>query len=1448
MKEAKKNHSTQTLHVGVLILAVVMLISILTVPDAPGQWVSAAEGNGATDGTKKRVADDSTVDTYESFLLNDESARYVGRVWTDKSVYAADSSSGKGSALVDGKTEEFTEDFLEVFSAMGSTLEVNGEMQLPLDVMFVLDMSTSMSEDVGGGATRLYNAIGELNKAFAKVMDNNPDNRAGLVVYSGDNGFSWDKNTRYLEDDNHTPVQSGYINAEDGVVALPLGHYDKPANNYFGYYKGQKYGFSFLSGYGYYQAYVEAWGSEYTQYPLVYLGVNIDGYGGTYYQALGATNTQLGLYKGMHELATAAEPATGTTDLSKRKPVVILITDGQPTMATSLENWWDPADHVAGKTYIGEGTNVHYGNGMLTMASAAYMRTQISAHYKTTGSNSLYLATIGIDMDKLKTDTEEPFAYTTLNPAGLNEDAPRVRAGGPGNGDDIYTAFQTYMGTAQKATIPTGANNNSGAPKPDGQYEFKHPPADFGWDLEKVEDLFYNDTFANTDSGAGLEAALDRVLSTVMQGTIDVPIEGAGDLVTNEENALSYSDPIGEYMDVKNVFKLRLFDVDYKVITNDGGKNYTVVTAEGNDATVVNPCYGNDKTKDFKLSDIKIWVNSEPDKNINGLTRYELRVDIPSTAVPVRMATVDRDKDNKIESYRTNIDEPGVAPLRLFYTVGMQEDYIVKNGSALYVAGSVDLTTIDETYKQQHRDPLTGQINFYANYFSGGQYIYSGGADYDRGDAMSTFSPHINNRYYIYQDFMPLYTEKNNPESYVTSPDGIKSDGIYYFGFKYYTKPGIEINGHISDGIETAEIERVGAMFGSGVPGKSGYAEYLVWYDLDTGIFEDFDENGPTGDGKNYVVATKVGGIRVGNMGDHSEEGFKDAGNNTQTSTTYYLPTVSENTTNDNAMLNSYLGNNGVLSVSDSEVMVTKEVIYDPNQVTEEMISELKAKEEFDYTIEVEGSDFTGELKAVMVTMDAPPHGWRALVNKIELQPNNQGLLVSNSGRLYVHEQDGQEYYVYIGGDNTTPVSVFDSDLNGGLRDDGTDVTPLSVTGVKLLPKEKYSSSWSASNGDNDLEDGPEPFPVGQVDETKEIGAEVGSPYKLKTTYQTKTVHFDDGKAEFTLNHLAGLLFTGLSGGMDYTVQEKLTKEQEEKGIGLNHIDYEQYNKLYDSASGTFSLAQIGDTTTLVNTADGIISEVTITSPEGVDHVHYFNDYIPASLEVPKIVSGIPGDDQFKFEITLTAPEGTKFTGYYAAYIHHENHRIPVDPDDPSGETRPCLPSDHESLEFDLNDKAEYRFTVRDDNYVPPTDPDVGVYPGEIVLSSGLSFVILGLPAGTKYEINEVIVSGDDEAPANYITTINVTNNEVAATFDNNNNDDRTVTGKLNSTVHRKIDGDEKSVGYIERVIVTYTNINPLTLPDTYGTPVWLYGAVGSMLLAMAMLMLILKKHPALNA
>ena len=135
-------------------------------------------------------ADPDTRTEYTSSLGNSSSTRYNGRVWTDKSVNTGDVTftgdlGGNGITVEKGEDE----DFLVTYSALATSTQVSGESQVPVDVVFVIDLSGSMSNQNSGmsdGRSRIANLVDALNASVEELMAMNPNTRIGVVGYSSD--------------------------------------------------------------------------------------------------------------------------------------------------------------------------------------------------------------------------------------------------------------------------------------------------------------------------------------------------------------------------------------------------------------------------------------------------------------------------------------------------------------------------------------------------------------------------------------------------------------------------------------------------------------------------------------------------------------------------------------------------------------------------------------------------------------------------------------------------------------------------------------------------------------------------------------------------------------------------------------------------------------------------------------------------------------------------------------------------------------------------------------------------------------------------------------------------------------------------------------------------------------------------------------------------------------
>ena len=95
----------------------------------------------AANNAYKIKADPNTMDTYQDYLINETNgSRYAGRIWSDKSVLA---NNGNNTLLLDMNTDgidkelKYNDDFLHVYSALGSTILEKTEEPVPVDVVFL---------------------------------------------------------------------------------------------------------------------------------------------------------------------------------------------------------------------------------------------------------------------------------------------------------------------------------------------------------------------------------------------------------------------------------------------------------------------------------------------------------------------------------------------------------------------------------------------------------------------------------------------------------------------------------------------------------------------------------------------------------------------------------------------------------------------------------------------------------------------------------------------------------------------------------------------------------------------------------------------------------------------------------------------------------------------------------------------------------------------------------------------------------------------------------------------------------------------------------------------------------------------------------------------------------------------------------------------------------------
>ena len=439
--------------------------------------------------TSTSVADPQTLDTWNTWF-SEGSSRYAGGVFTDKSVYTGSEAinapyfSQISDKLNFGKDNFGNENFLVAMSALGSNSEILGYESTPTDTMIVLDASNSMGQGTGTN-TALDEMVDGANQAIIRLLALNRHNRVGVVVYNGDAG-----------------------------VLLPLARYTTTnADGKYIEYKNEGRN----SGSKQNRIYIAS-GVQNSENTLA-------GAGTTYIAQNSGTYTQGGFYTAAQQLLNA-NPVIDDGKIqggTKRIPIVVLMSDGQPSYRT---NAGSPAviskytaatkDNCDKSGYIEDDITA-----FSTMLTAAWMEREITEHY---GEDAL-VYTLGYNLD-----LDDGYAHNVLDPTNPN---------------NLYAdRYQFYANTY--LSMEKGETKSF---KYAGGQDFSVTRQS---DPAKVTSLDYVDQYWQTGNANQLTNAFNSIVDKiVIQSRYYSTYVGGSE--HNQDGFISFTDEIGSYMEVKNV-------------------------------------------------------------------------------------------------------------------------------------------------------------------------------------------------------------------------------------------------------------------------------------------------------------------------------------------------------------------------------------------------------------------------------------------------------------------------------------------------------------------------------------------------------------------------------------------------------------------------------------------------------------------------------------------------------------------------------------------------------------------------------------------------------------------------------------------------------------------------------------------------------------------------------
>ncbi len=451
--------------------------------------------------TQSRVADPSTMDNWKQYFGSHVlSTANAGGIWTDKSVFT-DASAFNGLITMDDPNNNF----LVALSAIASNKSIVGYSHIPTDTMLVLDVSGSMNDDNNDAVDELVAAA---NAAIKELQATNRYNRVGVVLYSG----------------NSTSDQAA--TTATATVLLPLGRYSHSTDTYLvntvttttqttGGPNGGPGG-------GGLQTITTT-----TEKVTVNSGVTNQS-GAAVAQSSktveGGTYIQNGIWQAMEELL-AVEDITiegeGFQAGTKRMPIMVLMSDGAPTVATddfagTTDRWGNTS---FGSSNIGNGSSTNDTMGFLTQLTASYAKAKIEEHYD---NNALfYTLGFGVGSDAVAVSVLNPEKSTT----GINSD------------------WEAYLALKDDEYLVLSNQDNNTRSVARNDY---------------ATEQYYVDQYFTASSTSDLEAVFKTIIQQIIIQSLYYPtLVGT---TTTADGYIQFIDDIGDYMEVKSIKGIVLGD------------------------------------------------------------------------------------------------------------------------------------------------------------------------------------------------------------------------------------------------------------------------------------------------------------------------------------------------------------------------------------------------------------------------------------------------------------------------------------------------------------------------------------------------------------------------------------------------------------------------------------------------------------------------------------------------------------------------------------------------------------------------------------------------------------------------------------------------------------------------------------------------------------------------
>ncbi len=647
---------------------------------APMRAMSADSGEPSASVIEKTA--DAPSD-YGAHMSEPDDTSQVGRVKTDKTVRtvafdAIDRNSGDPV-----NPQDIGDNFAVTFSALSSGGTIAGESTVPIDLVFILDLSKSMSingVDGEGDLSRLGVMINSLNTAIKELMVLNPDNRVAVVGYG-------DYADTIIPLQSLSPTMTEYVTTD------------------------------------YMDVISQSIDAVVTPNPAIQ--------GGRAMAVDGRTNTQMGIYTGMNILANAdTQVQIGGTTVN-RIPGVILMADGGSNVNHNNPNWWNLS--TSDQTYTGTtgATTYSVGYYYLTTLEAAFMKNKVKAHYS---ADDCLIYTVGLGLGANITDTASAVAHVVMNPSEYVEDDGTIINTGayfqPAAREAFKTAWTNLQNGMTAIVYSGGRNNRITVNVPTGENAQYIPTS-----------LKYNDGFTSTANAEELINAFSSAIQTITERAYTPT--ATEDITGETSGYVTFTDTVGDLMEVKGFDSILWVDHMRTLPDGSPNPNYGVETEYTN---VSKTTSGKVDTYVFDDPVHSSWLFDFEDTNLNTIiitvdrsgANDVVTIKVPPALVPMVDYNVKKSGGTVTEVTRNE----ETRPVKINYVVGPKEgvvDYIAGKGDIAdaelkaqvdaYIANSANkVTTANGSgiaiYTNHWRGPNEGipyaefAINPLNNYYS----------------------------------------------------------------------------------------------------------------------------------------------------------------------------------------------------------------------------------------------------------------------------------------------------------------------------------------------------------------------------------------------------------------------------------------------------------------------------------------------------------------------------------------------------------------------------------------------------------------------------------------------------------------------------------------------------------------------------------------------------------